>query len=164
VSAVIGDLLPLALGVAISPIPIVAVILMLLSRQAARTSTGFLAGWVAGIVVVTVAVLVLVGQAGNASAGKPSTVSSVLKLVAGVLLLVMAVRQWRVRPKPGEPTQMPKWMSTLDSLTFGKALGLEFVLSGVNPKNLLMCLGAGSTIGAAHLSGGGTWWRWRCSR
>jgi len=59
---------------------------------------------------------------------------------------------------------MPKWMSTLDSLTFGKALVLGFVLSGVNPKNLLMCLGAGSTIGAAHLSGGGTWWRWRCSR
>jgi threonine/homoserine/homoserine lactone efflux protein len=122
------------------------------------------AGWVTGIVVVTVIVLVLVGQAGNTSAGKPSTVSSVLKLVAGVLLLVMAVRQWRERPKPGEPTQMPKWMSTIDSFTFGKALGLGFVLSGVNPKNLLMCLGAGSTIGAAHLSGGGAWWRWRCSR
>src|SRR6516225_10134012 len=36
VGAVIGDLLPLAVGVAISPMPIVAVILMLLSRQAGR--------------------------------------------------------------------------------------------------------------------------------
>lgn len=142
--AVIGDLLPLGLGVAISPIPIIAVILMLLSRQAARTSTGFLAGWVAGIVVVTVVVLVLVGQAGNTSTGKPSTVSSVLKLVFGVLLLVLAVRQWRERPKPGEAAELPKWMSTIDSFTFGKALGLGFALSGVNPKNLLMCLGAGS--------------------
>jgi threonine/homoserine/homoserine lactone efflux protein len=155
VGAVIGDLLPLGLGVAISPIPISAVILMLLSRRAARTSTGFLAGWVAGIVVVTVVLLVLVGQAGNTSAGKPSTVSSVLKLVFGVLLLVLAVRQWRERPKPGEAAEMPKWMSTLDSLTFVKALGLGFALSAVNPKNLLMCLGAGTTIGAAHLSGGG---------
>jgi len=85
--AVIGDLLPLGLSVAISPIPIAAVILMLLSGQAARTSTGFLAGWVAGIVVVTVVVLLLVGQAGNTSAGKPSTASSVLKLVFGVLAL-----------------------------------------------------------------------------
>ena len=152
--AVIGDLLPLGLGVAISPIPIIAVILMLLSRQAARTSTGFLAGWVAGIVVVTVVVLLLVGQAGNTSTGKPSTVSSVLKLVFGVLLLVLAVRQWRERPKPGEAAELPKWMSTIDSFTFGKALGLGFALSGVNPKNLLMCLGAGTTIGAAHLSGG----------
>ena len=47
---VIGDLLPLALGVAISPIPVIAAILMLLSRQAGKTSTGFLIGWIAGIV------------------------------------------------------------------------------------------------------------------
>jgi threonine/homoserine/homoserine lactone efflux protein len=155
VGAVIGDLLPLAVGVAISPIPVIAVILMLLSRQAVRTSTGFLAGWIAGIVVVTVVVLVLVGQAGNTSAGKPSTVSSVLKLIFGLLLLAMAARQWRARPKHGETAAMPKWMSAIDSFTFGKALGLGFVLSAVNPKNLLMCLGAGTTIGAAHLSGGG---------
>ena len=152
--AVIGDLLPLGLGVALSPIPISAVILMLLSRQAARTSTGFLAGWVAGIVVVTVVVFLLVGQAGNTSTGKPSTVSSVLKLVFGVLLLGLAVRQWRERPKPGEAADLPKWMSTLDSLTFVKALGLGFALAAVNPKNLVMCLAAGTTIGAAHLSGG----------
>ena len=102
---------------AISPIPIIAVILMLLSRQAARTSTGFLAGWVPGIVVVTVVMLLLVGQAGNTSAGKPSAVSSVLKLVFGVLLLVLALRQWRERPKPGEAAELPKWMSTIGSFT-----------------------------------------------
>jgi threonine/homoserine/homoserine lactone efflux protein len=153
--AVIGELLPLGVSVAISPIPIVAVILMLLSGQAARTSTGFLAGWVAGIVVVTLAVLLLVGQAGNTSAGQPSTASSVLKLVFGVLALALAVRQWRERPKPGEAAELPKWMSTIDSFTLAKALGLGFALAAVNPKNLLMCLAAGTTIGAAHLSGGG---------
>jgi threonine/homoserine/homoserine lactone efflux protein len=150
---VIGDLLPLAVGVAISPIPIIAVILMLLSRQAGKTSTGFLVGWVAGIVVVTVVVLALVGKAGNASDEKPSTVSSVLKIVLGALLLFLALRQWQGRPKPGEVGTMPKWMSAIDSFTFGKALGLGFVLSAINPKNLIMCVGAGTTIGAAHLSG-----------
>ena len=150
---VIGDLLPLAIGVAISPIPIIAVILMLLSRQAGKTSTGFLLGWVAGIVVVTVVVLALVGQAGNTSSGKPSTVSSVIKIVLGALLLFLALRQWQGRPKEGEAGSMPKWMSAIDSFNFGKALGLGFLLSAVNPKNLLMCLGAGTTIGAAHLSG-----------
>jgi threonine/homoserine/homoserine lactone efflux protein len=155
VGAVIGELLPLAVGVAISPIPIIAVILMLLSRQAARTSTGLLTGWVAGIVVPTVVALLLVAQAANTSAGKQSTVSSVLKLVFGLLLLVLAALEWGKRPKPGEKAVMPKWMSAIDSFGFGKALGLGLRLSAANAKNLLLCLAAGTTIGAAHLSGGG---------
>jgi threonine/homoserine/homoserine lactone efflux protein len=152
--AVVGDLLPLAIGIAISPVPIIAVILMLLSRKATATSTGFLLGWVAGVVVVTVVVIALVGQAGDTSGGEPSTLSSVLKLVFGVLLLVMALQQWRGRPKAGETGEMPKWMGAIESFTFGRALGLGFLLSGVNPKNLLLCLGAGTTIGAAHLPTG----------
>jgi threonine/homoserine/homoserine lactone efflux protein len=154
VGQVIGDLLPLAVGVAISPIPIIAVILMLLSKQAGKTSLGFLLGWLVGLVGVVVVVLVLVGQANNTSTG-PSTVSSVLKLVFGALILLLAARQWQQRPGPGETASMPKWMTAIDSFTFAKALGIGFLLSAVNPKNLLMCLGAGTTIGAAHLSAGG---------
>ena len=49
--ALIGDLLPLSVGVAISPVPIIAVILMLLSKRAGSTSVGFAIGWVLGIAV-----------------------------------------------------------------------------------------------------------------
>lgn len=152
--AVIGDLLPLAVGVAISPVPIIAVVLMLLSRRATTTSSGFLLGWIAGVVAVTVLVLVLVGQAGDSSDGEPSTLSSVLKLVFGVLLLLLAVRQWRGRPAAGETGTMPPWMTAIDSFSLGRAFGLGFLLSGPNPKNLLLCLAAGTTIGAAHLPAG----------
>ena len=152
--AVIGDLLPLAIGIAISPIPIIAVILMLLSRRATATSTGFLLGWVVGIVLVTVVVLVLVGQAGNTAGGEPSTLSSVLKLVLGAALILLAVRQWQGRPKAGETGAMPKWMDAIESFSFVRALLLGFGLSAINPKNLLLCLAAGTTIGAAHLPTG----------
>ena len=153
---VIGELLPVAAGVAISPIPIIAVILMLLSRgHAARNSTGFLTGWVVGIIVVTVVAMLLVGLAPNRSGGKPSTVSSVLKVGFGLLLVVLAAREWRKRPKPGETAVMPKWMSALDSFTFGKALSLGLVLLLDPTVNLPLCLTAGTTIGAAHLSVGG---------
>jgi threonine/homoserine/homoserine lactone efflux protein len=152
--AVIGDLLPLAIGIAISPIPIIAVILMLLSRRATATSTGFLLGWVVGIVLVTVVVLALVGQAGNTAGGEPSTLSSVLKLVLGAGLILLAVRQWQGRPKEGETAAMPKWMGAIESFSFGRALALGFALSAINPKNLLLCLAAGTTIGAAHLPTG----------
>lgn len=151
---VIGDLLPLAVGIAISPIPIIAVILMLLSRSATRTSTGFLVGWVGGITVATVVVLALVNQIGGASDGGPSTASSIIKLLLGALLLVMALKQWRSRPAHGEAAEMPKWMSAIESFTFAKAAGLGFLLSAINPKNLIMCAGAGTVVGAAHLSVG----------
>ncbi len=152
--AVIGDILTLALGVAISPIPIIAAILMLLSPKARVTGTGFLLGWVLGI-VVAVTVFTLLSSilpAEEEDASQP--IKGVIQLVLGALLLLLAVRQWRGRPKAGEEPAMPKWMQAIDTITFPKALGLGFLLSAVNPKNLLLAASAGVTIGAAGLDVG----------
>lgn len=146
--AVIGDLLPLAVGVAVSPIPIIAAILMLLSKRAGSTSVGFALGWLAGIVVATTIFVLLAGAISTSDDG-PSTSSSVIKLVLGVLLLAVGVRQWRGRT--GEHAT-PKWMAAIDDLTAVKSLGLAFALAAINPKNLLMCAAAGVTIGGASLS------------
>ncbi|MEU6561948.1 GAP family protein [Nocardia nova] len=148
---VLGELLPLAVGVAISPIPIVAAILMLLSPRAGGTSAGFAAGWVLGILVVTVIVVALSGSIG-ADAG-PTHAAGVawVKIVLGVLLVVLAVRQWRGR----SDTSVPGWMRAIDRMTFGKATGLGILLSAVNPKNLLLAVSAGVAIGTGGLSAGG---------
>ena len=50
----VGEILPLAVGIAISPIPIIAAILMLLSPKAKGTSLGFLVGWLVGIIAAIV--------------------------------------------------------------------------------------------------------------
>ena len=152
--AVIGDILTLALGVAISPIPVIAAILMLLSPKARVTGTGFLLGWVLGI-VVAVTVFTLLSSilpAEEEDASQP--IKGVIQLVLGALLLLLAVQQWRGRPKAGEEPAMPKWMQAIDTITFPKALGLGFLLSAVNPKNLLLAASAGVTIGAAGLDAG----------
>jgi threonine/homoserine/homoserine lactone efflux protein len=152
--AVIGDVLPLALGVAISPIPIIAAILMLLSPKARGTSLGFLAGWVVGIVVAVV-VFTLLGSVipeSDPDAAKP--VAGVVKIVLGVLLLLLAVRQWRSRPHGDAEPALPKWMSAIDSMTPTRALVLGFLLSAVNPKNLLMAASAGVIVGTAGLTTG----------
>ena len=52
--SVIGEILPLAVGIAISPIPIIAVILMLLSPRAKSTSVGFMIGWLLGIIIAII--------------------------------------------------------------------------------------------------------------
>ncbi|TCO17202.1 Sap-like sulfolipid-1-addressing protein [Kribbella steppae] len=151
---VIGELLPLAVGVAISPVPIMAAILMLLAPRAGGTSAGFLLGWVAGIAVATGVFTALAGV-GFGDSDEPSAAVSWVKIGLGVLLLLLAARQWRARPKPGTAAALPGWMSAMDSFTLPKAAGLGFVLSAVNPKNLLMCVAAGTAIGSGGLSGGG---------
>ncbi len=148
---VIGALLPLAVGVAISPIPIIAAILMLLSPRAGSTSVGFLLGWIAGIAIATVIFVILVSVSDMGSADEPSSAASWIKLALGVLLLLLAVMQWRSRPAAGEAPTLPSWMQAVDKMTVGKSLGLGFLLSAVNPKNLAMCVGAGVEIGGAEL-------------
>lgn len=152
---VVGDLLPLAIGVAISPIPIIAVILMLLAPRAQGASFGFLVGWVTGIAVAVVVVLLLAGGVTDDSTGdEPSVVASWIRLVLGVLLVLLAVMQWRGRPKQGEKPSLPGWLQAIDKVTPGKAIGLGFLLSAVNPKNLAMAIAAGVAVGSAGLSGG----------
>lgn len=151
---VIGEVLPLALGVAISPIPIIAAILMLLSPKARVTSVGFLLGWVVGT-VVAVTVFTLLSSilpAQDPDASRP--VRGIIQIVLGLLLFLLAFSQWRKRPKAGEQAALPKWMKAIDTITFIAAAGLGFLLSALNPKNLIMAAGAGVDIGAAELSAG----------
>ncbi|WP_405068978.1 GAP family protein [Kribbella sp. NBC_01510] len=151
---VIGDILPLALGVAISPIPIIAAILMLLSPNARTTSIGFLAGWIAGVVIAVTAFTLLSSLLLEEDPNASKPVQGTIKLVLGALLLVLAVKQWRGRPHGGAPPELPKWMSAIDTLTPVKGLGLGVLLSALNPKNLIMAAGAGVVIGKSDLSTG----------
>ncbi len=152
---VIGQLLPLAIGVAISPVPIIATILMLLAPKARGTSVGFLLGWVLGIVIAASVFVIIATTSGlDSSSGDASKTSAWIEVGLGVLLLLFATRQWRGRPKPGEKATLPKWMAAIDSFTFAKAAALGFALAAINPKNLLMCIAAGSAIGGAAISSG----------
>jgi threonine/homoserine/homoserine lactone efflux protein len=151
----IGEILPLAVGIAISPIPIIAAILMLLSPKAKGTSLGFLFGWLVGIIAAIV-IFTLLSSVLPQPADGPSTVAGVIKIVLGALLLLLAAKQWRSRPAKGEQAVLPKWMAAIDTMTPAKALVLGFLLAAVNPKNLLMAASAGLVVGGAGLTLGQT--------
>jgi threonine/homoserine/homoserine lactone efflux protein len=150
----ISEVLPFAIGVAISPVPIIAVILVLFSARARINGPVFAIGWVVGVAVVST-VVYLVADAGDVStSGGASDTSYWIKLVVGLLLVWFAVRDWRKRPAPGETPETPKWMSAIDTLTPAKAGGLGVLLSTANPKNLALSLGAGSSLAQAGALGG----------
>ncbi|MGC1167048.1 MAG: GAP family protein [Solirubrobacterales bacterium] len=151
----IGQVLPLAVGVALSPIPIIGVVLMLATPRAQLNSLAFLVGWIAGLAVVGTVVLLISGGAEAASdSGGPADWVNVLKLVLGFLLLGVAAKQWRERPAAGEEAPMPGWMQAIDTFRAPKAAGLAVLLSAVNPKNLLLVVAAAAAISQTGASTG----------
>lgn len=148
----VSEVLTFAVGVAISPVPIIAVILMLFSQRARVNGPVFLLGWVLALAVVSGVVYVASDQSGATADSTVSDSISWGKILLGVLLLLLAVRSWRHRPAPGTNPDMPKWMAGLGDLPPGKALGLGLLLAGVNPKNLILTLGAAAGLAQLGVS------------
>lgn len=154
VSDAIGDLLPSALAVALSPIPIIAIVLVLGAPNARRAGPAFAVGWVAGLLAVSVVVVLLVGSGDDPDSDDPGV--DWLKIAIGILFLLMAAKQWTKRPKEGEEPEMPAWMATIDTATPPRAALLGAALSGANPKNLALTLAAVASIAEAGLDAGDT--------
>jgi Sap, sulfolipid-1-addressing protein len=150
----IGQSLPLAIGVALSPVPIIAVVLMLTTPRARTNGPSFVLGWLVGLGVVGAIVLALAGPGGASEEGQPAAWVSWLKLLLGLGLLLVAVRQFRGRPRGDEEAPLPKWMGAIDRFGPGQALGGGAALAGANPKNLLLAVAAAAAIAQTGIAGG----------
>ena len=150
----ISAVLTFAVGVAISPVPIIAVILMLFSQRARVNGPVFLAGWVLALAIVAGVVYAVADGSNASTSSSASDTISWGKIVFGVVFLLLAGKQWRGRPAPGEEPHMPKWMASVDTLAPAKAFGLAVLLAGVNPKNLLLTAGAAAGVAQLGISNG----------
>lgn len=147
VGEAVGQTLPLAVGVAISPIGIIASVVMLTSGRGAGNGLAFLVGWFIGLAVACWVLLQLNLGADPASGGHPADWTSYAKIILGLLLLVVAHRQRGKKTAPGETPELPKWMDKADSIKPLRATGLAFLLGAVNPKNLILTMAAATAIG-----------------
>lgn len=150
----ISEVLPFAVGVAIVPVPIIAVILMLFSQRARVNGPLFLLGWVAGLTIAFAVVYALAHAGDVASDSAASDTVSWGKLALGVVLLWLALRSWQKRPAAGVEPALPKWMAGIDAISPGKAVGLGLVLSAANPKNLILVFGAAAGLAQLGLPTG----------
>lgn len=153
-SEAIGQALPFAVGIALSPIPIIGVVLMLGTPRARSNSLAFLVGWIAGLAAVGTVVLLISGGADASEGGAPADWVNVLKIALGLLLLGTAAKQWRSRPRAGEESSLPGWMTAVDHFRAPRAAGLGVLLSAVNPKNLILIVGAAAAISQTGIASG----------
>ena len=150
--AVIGQILGEAVGVAISPIPIIAVVLMLASARGKSNSLAFLIGWLVGLSLVGVIVLAVADPAGANTESGPAAWVGWLLLALGAFAVVAGIGMFLKRPRGGEEPPMPKWMAATDQFTTGKSLGAGFLMAAINPKNLTLTLAASAVIASSGLS------------
>jgi hypothetical protein len=148
----LGQVLGQAAGIILSPLPIVAVILMLFTARSKVDSLSFLVGWMAGLAIVGAVVLSLSDAADVTSNSDASNSSGGVSIGLGVLCIVIALRHWRKRPRPGEHPDPPKWMARIDGLGPVAALALGAALAALNPKNLILAVSAALVVGQQGLS------------
>jgi threonine/homoserine/homoserine lactone efflux protein len=144
-------ILPLALAIAIFPVPIVAAVLLVGSERGRAKSLVFVFGWCAGLLAVGAIALSLAGGADASDDGEPARWVQVILLTLGAVFLFAAVQQWRGRPKRGEQAPTPSWMRTIDEFTLATSGVAGFALTALNPKNVALTAAAAAEVAAFGL-------------
>ncbi|MER6538848.1 GAP family protein [Streptomyces sp900105755] len=149
--AVLGDVLGFAAAVAVSPLPVIAVILILATPRGRRNGVLFTVGWILGLAVLGAVMLAIASPAGASAHKHPATWVGALKLALGLFLLAFGARLWHRRPRDPSEARLPKWMSAIDRLTPAKIFALGVGLAALNAKNAPLTIAAGAAIGSAGL-------------
>jgi threonine/homoserine/homoserine lactone efflux protein len=140
--------------VAISPVPIVAVILILFSARARRNGIFYLFGWVLGLAIVLGAVLLLPDGLDIDRTPVLLMGGAVLRLLVGLLLVAAAFAVWLRRPKASEAHPLPHWTEQIEQFSALKAMVLAIGLAVINPKNLAVAFSLLFTLAE---TGAGPW-------
>jgi threonine/homoserine/homoserine lactone efflux protein len=145
----IGLSIPIAIGLAVSPFPIIAMVLALMSDGGRARGTLLLLGRLLGLVVVFA--VVIAGADIIAVLTDSVSLPPAVRIIIGLTLIALGITKWRPKP-PGTTAALPGWMTSVESASPGRAFGLGFLLSVVNPKEIALLIAAGVTIGGAALT------------
>lgn len=146
---VLGQIFPYAIGVALSPLPLIGVLLVLRSPAGRSAGAAFLLARLAIVLVVSFGAALL-----TEIIPEPSGISApgaIVRIILGCGLMAAAAVKWTRRPKAGDDASVPKWMSTLEGTTIPGAARLGAALTVLNLKELTFGIGAGLTIGSAEI-------------
>ena len=148
-SGALQEMLPSAIGIALSPLVLVEMILVLLSKSAVRNGLVFLASIFAACVAVPLIASLFVDTATQNSRSERSAASGWILLALAAALLAFAYRNWSRRADRSAPAMLDK----IAGMGTGAVLLLSLGATILNPKNLMLLIAGGSNLGAADPKG-----------
>ncbi len=138
------DLVPYAAAIALSPMPIAALLLILLSKRAKLNSIFFMLGWLLGILGLVV-ISMQMALTSDAATGT-HTIKHFINAALGILLILFALKQLHNRPKKGKVAKVPKWMAAIENFSPIMSFGVGLGLAVFNFKNMPMGIAAGVAL------------------
>lgn len=136
----------LALGVAASPLPIVAVVVVLLTKRARLSSLLMLVSWVSGVSLMLILSMAFADYMHEPRAGLDFPAEGLVSLLLGVGLLVMGIVSRRGRFRSENPAQPPAWVAGIDNMSPAGGVLLVFLNATTSPKNLALAIAAGRLL------------------
>jgi hypothetical protein len=140
-------LLPIGLGVALSSVPITAILIFLGSTRARQSAPAFVIGYGLGLAIVTFLFAVGVAALPSGRRGPQDEVVGVVEIVLGVGLvgygIWMIAHQKRQERPPGSSR-----LKRLETLGPIPAAGVGLVLN-IRPKSLVLAVAAGIALGSS---------------
>jgi threonine/homoserine/homoserine lactone efflux protein len=135
-----------AIGVALSPLPILAMLLVLGGRRPHAAGSAFWLAWTLGVAAPTIAFVVAAERAGATDDDSGAIAAG--EIVVGIVFLAVGARL-ALGPRRARSDQVPGWLEALDRSGPRRAAVLGLILSAGNPKNLALMLTAAVGIAQA---------------
>jgi threonine/homoserine/homoserine lactone efflux protein len=153
------SLVPLAFAAALQPPQVIALVVLLQTRQGMTNASAYIAGMVAFRLVLGATFWVLISgleSAVESTDGDFSLLVGTLLVVLGLLMLVYALR--RSLSAPDEDDAAASWLDKLDAVSPLQAglLGVAFL--ALDPKDWIIDISAINLIADADLSGPTSFW------
>jgi threonine/homoserine/homoserine lactone efflux protein len=146
------NLLILGIATTISPLFVIAAVLMMSESEKVRTSWAAAFGWAVSIGVCCAAMVVLGGVVHDSgSAHRKHWWFGAIDLAIGLVVAYFALREFR-RSRSNADRDLPRWMNRVGTMSVITAFGLGLFL----PANVL-AYAAGSEIVQQHFHGAEKW-------
>ncbi|MEM8894939.1 MAG: GAP family protein [Bacteroidota bacterium] len=130
---ILPKLVPMIIGLLISPIPVVALLIILMTPNTGLNAFTFIGGWLTGIVGVGL-VIILFPILSQFESGN-STASNIIRLIIGLFFISWALWKSYKRYRNKESTP-PKFFSRLDQFKPLNIFLIGLLVSAGNFKNL----------------------------